>query len=214
MKASTNNRHQAQALTRKGALQQTTFLASLAFLSAVSVAPTTAQAKESKPAGAPFEEGLSYLLAAKKVLDPVKKYITIGQFDPARSNIKYASIQLRLKKNMERTIQLALERDADVDKIDAAAEGTAVIDNTLSQLDSSVYTQIFIPSEGELNPAAFKYRDQAFGFYNEVMTSIDNVLALASPEDIKAAEKLMAKVDLPPFLFKEFKNEFYRPATP
>ncbi len=37
---------------------------------------------------------------------------------------------------------------------------TAVVDNELSQLDSSVYTQIFIPSDGELNPAAFKYRDQ------------------------------------------------------
>lgn len=35
-----------------------------------------------------------------------------------------------------------------------------MVDNELSQLDSSVYTQIFIPSDGELNPSAFKYRDQ------------------------------------------------------
>jgi hypothetical protein len=35
-----------------------------------------------------------------------------------------------------------------------------VVDNELSQLDSSVYTQIFIPSDGEINPTAFKYRDQ------------------------------------------------------
>lgn len=40
------------------------------------------------------------------------------------------------------------------------AQLTAVVDNEMTQLDSSVYTQIFIPSEGELNPAAFKYRDQ------------------------------------------------------
>lgn len=37
---------------------------------------------------------------------------------------------------------------------------TAVVDNELSQLDSSVYTQIFIPSDGEINPSALKYRDQ------------------------------------------------------
>ncbi len=40
---------------------------------------------------------------------------------------------------------------------------TAVIDNNMSQLDSSVYTQIFIPSEGELNSAAVKYQQQVSG---------------------------------------------------
>lgn len=49
---------------------------------------------------------------------------------------------------MEKAVAEALGRDVDQDKIDAAAELTAVIDNTLSQLDSSAYTMLFIPSEG------------------------------------------------------------------
>jgi hypothetical protein len=41
---------------------------------------------------------------------------------------------------------------------------TAVIDNTLSQLDSSVYTQIFIPTDGEISPDALKYQKQVSRF--------------------------------------------------
>lgn len=34
------------------------------------------------------------------------------------------------------------------------------MDNNLVQLDSSVYTNIFIPTEGEITPTANKYRQQ------------------------------------------------------
>jgi hypothetical protein len=47
------------------------------------------------------------------------------------------------------------------------------------------------------------------------MSSIDHVLALASDKDKAKAEQLIAKQPkLPSFLFKDFSNEFYRPATP
>lgn len=46
------------------------------------------------------------------------------------------------------------------------------------------------------------------------MDTVDKVLALASADEIKEAEKIGNKVELPPFLFKEFNGEFYRPATP
>jgi hypothetical protein len=54
---------------------------------------------------------------------------------------------------------MATDNDTATDA-DPNIKVTAVVDNELSQLDSSVYTQIFIPSDGELNPSAFKYRDQ------------------------------------------------------
>lgn len=60
---------------------------------------------------------------------------------------------------------------------------------------------------------------QAFGFYDTVIKSIDAVLALASPSDLAAADKIMStrlkelKAEAP-FLFKQFTGDFYRPATP
>lgn len=49
--------------------------------------------------------------------------------------------------------------------------------------------------------------------------SLDAVLALASPSDLAAADKIMATRlaqvrKEAPFLFKEFAGDFYRPATP
>jgi hypothetical protein len=62
-------------------------------------------------------------------------------------------------------------------------------------------------------------RTQAFGFYDTVMKSLDAVLALASPADLAAADtlagtRLKQLQKEAPFLFKEFKGDFYRPATP
>lgn len=166
---------------------------------------------------ATFEESIGAVLLSKKVMEPVRRYIEIGQYDPARSNIKYVTNQLRIKKAMEKAVDLAItESEVDPDVLEAGAEGSAMIDNLLSQLDSSVYTNIFVPTEGdEFGPTAEKYRQQAFGFYEEVMSSIDHVLALASDKDKAKAEQLIAKQPkLPSFLFKDFSNEFYRPATP
>jgi|EP00624_Nannochloropsis_granulata_P000985 hypothetical protein len=151
--------HSATVLDRKAALQQGAVLTS-AFLFVTGASPLPVRAKDNKPAALSFEECVSKLLLSKKVLQPVAKYIKIGQYDPARTNIKYVTNQFRLKKAMERIVLLAFEKDVSQSKLDEAAEVTAVIDNTLSQLDSSVYTQIFIPTDGEISPDALKYQKQ------------------------------------------------------
>lgn len=107
-------------LDRKSAVQQGALLIS-AFLFATGVAPIPALAKD-KPTAASFEECVSKLLLSKKVLEPVQKYIKIGQFDPARTNIKYVTNQFRLKKAMERIVLLAFEKDVPQSKLDDAAE--------------------------------------------------------------------------------------------
>jgi hypothetical protein len=50
---------------------------------------------------ATFEESIGAVLLSKKVMEPVRRYIEIGQYDPARSNIKYVTNQLRIKKVRE-----------------------------------------------------------------------------------------------------------------
>lgn len=205
---------QAAGLDRKAALQQGALLTS-AFLFVTGASPLAAFAKDSKPPAASFEECVSKLLLSKKVLQPVGKYIKVGLYDPARTNIKYVTNQFRLKKAMERIVLLAFEKDVPQSKLDDAAEVTAVIDNTLSQLDSSVYTQIFIPTDGEISPDALKYQKQAFEFYDTALDSIEKVLSLASAEDISEAQKLVDATSLPPFLFKQFADgQTFRPPTP
>lgn len=55
---------------------------------------------------------------------------------------------------------------------------------------------------------------QAFEFYDEVLRSLDLVLALADESTLAAAQKIADSTSLPPFLFKQFNDQFYRPATP
>jgi len=55
---------------------------------------------------------------------------------------------------------------------------------------------------------------QAYDFYDVVMDGIDKVLALAPEKELAEARILVDQMKLPPFLFKEFKGDFYRPGTP
>ena len=112
---------QATGLDRKAALQQGALLTS-AFLFVTGASPLPAFAKDNKPAALTFEECVSKLLLSKKVLQPVAKYIKIGQYDPARTNIKYVTNQFRLKKAMERIVLLAFEKDVPQSRLDDAAE--------------------------------------------------------------------------------------------
>jgi len=62
---------------------------------------------------------------------------------------------------MEKAVESALDIADDIPKFETAAEATAVYDNQLSQLDSSIYTLIFIPTDGEeISPQAVKFRKQ------------------------------------------------------
>ena len=47
-----------------------------------------------------------------------------------------------------------------------------------------------------------------------MLRSIDLVLDLADPPTLASAKKIADGTSLPPFLFKQFNDQFYRPATP
>lgn len=111
------------SIDRKAALQHGALLSSIFAIATVAAAPAPASAKDNKQASGPsFEESIATCLLSKKVLAPVRKYITIGQYDPARTNIKYVTNQFRIKKAMERAVLLAIEQGADEDKAFNAAE--------------------------------------------------------------------------------------------
>ena len=62
-------------------------------------------------------------------------------------------------------IQQSLDFSEDSDAVDAAQEAGNRVSNTAIQLDSTLYTCVFIPSDdGTVPPAAEKYRKQCFDF--------------------------------------------------
>lgn len=78
MTAQRSQQSQTAGLDRKAALQQGALLTS-AFLFVTGASPLPGFAKDNKPPAASFEECVSKLLLSKKVLQPVAKYIKIGQ---------------------------------------------------------------------------------------------------------------------------------------
>merc|ERR1712146_90956 len=102
-----------------------------------------------------------------------------------------------------------LEFAENADAIDNAVEASAQLSNTLIQLDSSIYTVIFIPGDesGKPPPAAEKYIKMIDGYYKDCIGRFDALLALGGDERLKrAAERSDAQLkDLQiksPFLFK------------
>ena len=83
------------------------------------------------------------------------------KYDFARTNVNYCLNQLQLSKALSTVIQGSIDFCDDADAIEAASEASQTIANTAVQLDSTIYTCVFIPSEdGEIPPNAEKYRKQ------------------------------------------------------
>jgi len=172
-------------------------------------APAFADTKNS------FEQNLANILLSKKVLEPALRYIQIGQYDPARTNVNFCVNQLKLRKALVAAVDEAQDFVEDFDLLSEAIEFVTRADNIIVQLDSSIYTMIFIPVESsDLPPDAIKFQKQCFLYYDLTLKGLDEVIALATPEQLKKANEIAAQQKLPAFLFKEFKGDFYRPGTP
>ena len=67
----------------------------------------------------------------------------------------------------------------DVDVIDEAQDAGTKVTNTLRELDSLVYTIIFIPSEdGSVTPTQEKYRKQTYDVCDRLSNELDKLLLL------------------------------------
>lgn len=141
----------------------------LALLVAFPTLTQTASYNSRAVAAAPSEEkyldALATLITCKKVLESVDQYIEVQAYDNARTNVNYLLNQLFLEKKVQMLIQQSLDFSEDSDAVDAAQEAGNRVSNTAIQLDSTLYTCVFIPSDdGTVPPAAEKYRKQCFDF--------------------------------------------------
>jgi hypothetical protein len=155
-----------------------------------------------------FVNALSALVNAKKILAPVKSYVELQGYDNARTNIYYIVNNLSLQKKADALVQSSIDVVDDESKIDLAQESASRIANTASQLDSSVYTVIFIPSEdGSVNPTQQKYITQAYKYYDDFNKDLDDLIQIADGNELlrkrafAQAENEVA--EMPKILFKQ-----------
>jgi len=158
-----------------------------------------------------FINAVAFVLEAKDIIKPVKSFIEGQNYDNARTNIAYIVNQLQLEKKMNLLVKSALEYADNVDEfIDSASETAQKLGNSCSQLDSTIYTIIFIPSEdGEVTPTQEKYRKQSYEFYDALNNDFDALLKLASDKQIaKATAVKDAEIaKMPKILFEKPKKK-------
>jgi uncharacterized membrane protein YhaH (DUF805 family) len=158
---------------------------------------------------ADFITALATCLTSKAVLVPVLAFIEKQNYDGGRTNVNYLLNFLQVQKNAEFLVRAGLEFSENSDGVDAAVEASAQLSNTLIQLDSTIYTVIFIPGDdsGKPPPAAEKYIKSLKGYYKESVDRFDVLLTLGSEEQLGKAKEESAKQianleKKSPFLFK------------
>lgn len=184
---------------------------SIAVLSlAILTQPSLTQAAGAPSASNVFINSLATVIEAREVLKPVVGFVDVQAYDNARTNIKYTVNQLRLQKTLDALVQNSLDFSDDADAIDAAADASTRIANTAQQLDSTVYTLVFIPSEdGIPPPSAEKYVKQSKDFYGTLDSDLSVMLKVASAKQLGEAQLIAEKSlkEMPDFLFKTPKRK-------
>ena len=160
-----------------------------------------------------FIGSLATIITCKRILAPVQRFVSSTNYDAGRTNVNYMLNFLKVQKVGEMVVKAGLEFAENPDAIDVAVESSAQLSNTLIQLDSSIYTVIFIPGDDSSKPppAAEKYIKMIDGYYKDSIGRFDSLLSLAGEEQIK---KATAKSDnqfkelqkTQPFLFKDVKK--------
>eukprot|EP00600_Ochromonadales_sp_CCMP1393_P011281 CAMPEP_0174999414 /NCGR_PEP_ID=MMETSP0005-20121125/2035_1 /TAXON_ID=420556 /ORGANISM="Ochromonas sp., Strain CCMP1393" /LENGTH=254 /DNA_ID=CAMNT_0016254127 /DNA_START=42 /DNA_END=806 /DNA_ORIENTATION=+ len=154
-----------------------------------------------------FIDTLATLIEAKKIIEPTERYVFVQSYDSARSNIQYVLNQLQLQKKIDFLVRNSVDFNEDLDAVEAAGEAGGRITNNAMQLDSTIYTCVFIPNDDptDITPTAQKYRKEATNYYNALNKDFDVLLKLGSEEQLKAAEKIADErlKSVPPVLFKK-----------
>lgn len=159
-----------------------------------------------------FITAFAYILASKKVLDPVKLYIDKGAYDFGRTNINYVVNQLSVVKYAKVLLQGSMDFSENEDALEAAQEAGSEISNLMTQFDSSVYTLVFIPvedSSGKISPKEQQFVKMCNNFQVEVDQALKRLLALGSEKQLAAAQIKANDLEkkFPLFLFKtQFKT--------
>jgi len=185
--------------------------AALGGVAAAGVMPRVSVAQAaSAPSEAAYVQALAVMMTSKRILQPVPDFIKKQAYDNGRTNVKYLQNQLQLEKQATLLVRGGLEYSSKEEALEKAQEKATEIDNACSQLDTTIYTVVFIPSEdGEIPPAAEKYIKEIYTYLNALNDDLDALIAVGSDEQLAAAKTISTKqiAELPATLFKEVKSK-------
>lgn len=120
-------------------------------------------------------------------MTPVSRYIEEGQWDKGRTNVNYCTRILAVRRNMRDSADL-LQGDNYYDAMDIMGE----LDNTMTQLDASLYTPLFIPADDGISPEQQKYQTQARAFYAQAIDLLDGFISLVPETELADARRRAA----------------------
>lgn len=129
-----------------------------------------------------LERAATPVVMCRSVMTPVKRYITDGSWDKGRTNVNYCTRVLALRKNMSAAAELM-----DDDGFYEGMEIMADLQIIMTQLDASLYTPLFIPSDEGISVEQKVYQNQAFTFYADAISRLDRFLQLLPSESLQKA---------------------------
>lgn len=125
------------------------------------------------------------VVMCRTIMRPVARYIDEGSWDRGRTNVNYCTRVLALRSRMREAAE-QLEGDEFYEGMDIMGE----IANTMSQLDASLYTPLFIASDEGVSVEQRKYQTQARGYYKEAVEYLDRFLGIMPTDSLERAEKV------------------------
>lgn len=176
--------HAAQSQSRRTVLRHFAY-AGVATLGILPFIPAPCRAAEKLSS---LEKNVVPVVMCRKIMSPVGRYIEQGEWDKGRTNVNYCTRILALRSRM-RDASEQLDGDAFYDALDITEE----MSNTMTQLDASLYTPLFIPSDEGISAEQRIYQQQAFGFYNDALKYLDTFLTKVPGEAFERAKEAASK---------------------
>lgn len=137
------------------------------------------------------------VVMCRTIMSPVKRYISEGAWDKGRTNVNYCTRVLALRSRMRDAAE-QLEGDDFYEAMEIMGE----MSNTMTQLDASLYTPLFIPADEGISVEQRKYQTQAFAFYEDAVGYLDSFLgkvpgaSLEKARTAAAAEKYEIRMEV------------------
>lgn len=146
----------------------------LTFATLATLAPSSAHAADN------LEKLSTPIVMCRRLMGPIPKYIAEGAWDKGRTNVNYCTRVLAMRRNIRQAAEL-LQGDAYYDALEIMGD----MENVMSQLDASLYTGLFIPTDDDGTVALEQrvYQQQAVAFYEQAVAGLDRFLGLL-PNDV------------------------------
>ena len=156
-------------------------LSSALLIFLATLTPSSLSARSTRP---DVDTSVQAVVLCRQLLEPIPRYVSSASWDKARSNVNYCTRNLRLH-----TAMLTVTREVLTPSVGQAASDEGMVlanelDNIFTQLDASLYTPIFMPSNDEITTGQRKYANEALIYLQEAREHLERFVQLL-PESLR-----------------------------